>query len=142
MTDVIVRQAVADDLAGIWQVRYAVTENTLTPGRIDDAEVLEAIGSAGRGWVAEHRQQVVGFSIGIADTGNVWALFVHPDYHRQGVGQRLHDAMLDWFRALPLERLWLNTGSETQARAFYEQNGWINCGPADKNELRYERSNR
>ena len=30
-------------MPGLWEVRYSVTENTLTPGRISDEELLRAI---------------------------------------------------------------------------------------------------
>jgi hypothetical protein len=44
------RQATAADIPGIWEVRYSVTENTLTPGRISDEEVRESIEDTGCGW--------------------------------------------------------------------------------------------
>ena len=45
----ILRQATRDDVAGLWRVRYAVTENTLTPGRIGDDELVDQIERTGRG---------------------------------------------------------------------------------------------
>ena len=52
-SSVIVRAAVRSDMPGLWEVRYAVTENTLTPGRISDEELRRSIEEDGRGWVAE-----------------------------------------------------------------------------------------
>ena len=72
----ILRQAVAADIPGIWEVRYSVTENTLTPGRISDQELLEAIEDTGRGWVIEDQGRIQAFAIGNAATGNIWALFL------------------------------------------------------------------
>ncbi len=135
------RQAVAADIPGIWEVRYAVTENTLTPGRIGDEDVRVAIEGTGRGWVIEEAGRIVGFAIGNGDTGNVWALFVHPDAQGRGHGGRLHAAMLDWFRTRPLPTLWLTTGADTRARVFYERHGWRCVGAAGGDEVRYERDN-
>jgi len=45
------RQAVVADLPAIWAVRYAVTENTLTLGRLSDEDVRREIEDSGRGWV-------------------------------------------------------------------------------------------
>lgn len=135
------RQAVAADIPGIWEVRYAVTENTLTPGRIGDEDVRVAIEDTGRGWVIEEAGRIVGFAIGNGDTGNVWALFVHPDAQGRGHGGRLHAAMLDWFRTRPLRTLWLTTGADTRARVFYERHGWRCVGAAGGDEVRYERDN-
>ncbi len=136
-----VRQAVASDAPQLWEVRYAVTENTLAPGRISDAELLDAIERTGRGWVVEERGTALGFAVGNAQTGNVWALFVRPSAQGRGIGHALHNAMLAWFGELPLERLWLSTGRNTRARLFYEKHGWIQMGPHGSEEWRYERAN-
>lgn len=140
-TQVNLRPAVAADLPGLWDVRYAVTENTLTPGRISDEELRASIEDDGRGWVIEEDGRVVAFAIGIAATGNVWALFVHPSAQGRGHGRRLHAAMLDWFATLPLDTLWLSTGTQTRARRFYEALGWTCVGPYGTAEVRYERPN-
>ena len=110
------RQAVVADIPGIWEVRYAVTENTLTPGRISDEEIREAIVDTGRGWVIEDHGQIEAFAIGNAETGNVWALFVKPQAQGHGLGSMLHTAMLDWFRTQSPKTLWLSTGTHTEAR--------------------------
>lgn len=135
------RPAVAADLPGLWDVRYAVAENTLTPGRISDEELRASIEDAGRGWVIEEDGRIVAFAIGIAATGNVWALFVHPSAQGQGHGRRLHAAMLAWFATLPLDTLWLSTGTQTRARQFYDALGWTCVGPYGLSEVRYERRN-
>ena len=137
----IVRRALASDLPGIWEVRYGVTENTLPPGRISDEEVLESMQEKGCGWVVESEGRIAGFAIGITDTGNVWALFVHPDFQGQGIGHALHEEMMRWFSTQAVNPVWLTTGTTTRARAFYEAHGWINCGPSGDREIRYERPN-
>jgi GNAT superfamily N-acetyltransferase len=138
MNETLLRQATRADLPGIWRVRYAVTENTLGPGRIDDAEVIDQLERTGRGWVVEQGGEIVAFAIGDAANANVWALFVHPDAQGQGHGAALHDTMVDWLFAQGLDRLWLGTGSATRARAFYEKHGWRAAGPHGEHETRYE----
>lgn len=128
-------------MPGLWEVRYAVTENTLTPGRISDEELRASIEEAGRGWVVEQDGVILGFAIGLAGTGNVWALFVRPEAQGQGIGSALHGAMIDWFATQPVPLLWLNTGKDTKARVFYEARGWRCVGDAGKGEVRYERAN-
>lgn len=138
MTETILRQATRDDAAGLWRVRYAVTENTLTPGRIGDEELFDQIERTGRGWVVEEDGEIVAFAIGNASDGNIWALFVDPPAQGRGHGKRLHDVMVAWMFEQGLERLWLGTGNETRARAFYESLGWVEKGPYGKLETRYE----
>lgn len=142
MLPVNVREAVATDMPGLWEVRYAVTENTLTPGRITDAELRASIEDTGRGWVVEEAGVILGFAIGLAASGNVWALFVRPEAQGRGIGSALHDAMISWFALQPVRMLWLTTGADTKARRFYESRGWRCVGDAGKGEVRYERANR
>lgn len=136
------RTAVAADIPAIFEVRYAVTENTLEPGRISDEEVLESITATGRGWVVEQAGCVVGFAIGNAQTGNIFALFVHPAHAGAGHGRRLHDVMVDWLWSQGLERLWLSTGEGTRAQGFYQAAGWQACGRTAQGEICFERFRR
>ncbi len=131
------------DLADIWHVRYAVRENTLTPGRIGDAEVIERIEATGRGWGVEVDGRIIGFAIACTDSGGpnsgrIWALFVHPDHADQGHGARLHDAMVDHLWAQGLQRLWLNTMPGSRAETFYRLRGWLQSGRSADGEIRFE----
>ena len=134
----VLRQALASDIPGIWEVRYAVTENTLAPGRIPDEEVRREIEDTGRGWVIEEGGVIQAFAIGNAEAGNVWALFVLPRAQGLGYGGRLHDAMVAWLRANGSSPLWLTTGASTKARAFYERKGWQHVCEAEAGQVRYE----
>jgi len=132
------RQAVAADIPGIQRVRASVRENRLTSTTIADEAVLEAIEVTGRGWVVESEGEIVGFSIGNARNGNIWALFVRPDHERCGHGRCLHDTMLEWLWSQGLDRLWLTTEAGTRAQGFYEVAGWQPTGRTDSGEVRYE----
>lgn len=138
------RAACAADIPALWEVRYAVTENTLTPGRISDEELRQAIEDTGRGWVVERADGpgIDAFAIGRADSGRVWALFVHPRAQGRGLGDALHRTLLDWFATQALQTLWLSTGRDTRARGFYERRGWRCVGPYGSDEVRLERPNR
>ena len=137
----VLRQATRDDLAGIWRVRYAVVENTLTPGRITDGEVVAMLETAGRGWVVEEGGRVVAFAIGDAVGANLWALFVDPDAEGRGYGSLLHDTLVDWLWTRGLPTLWLTTGTATKARGFYERRGWRCTGTSGLDEVRLEMTN-
>jgi GNAT superfamily N-acetyltransferase len=141
MSTTLLRPAIAADIPGIWEVRYSVTENTLTPGRISDEDVRASIEDTGRGWVVEEHGRIQAFAVGNGSTGNVWALFVRPQAQGRGLGTRLHAAMIEWFATQPLQRLWLSTGTHTKARRFYESRGWVCTGPYGADEVRYERPN-
>jgi len=141
MRSLSVRPATRADMPSLWEVRYAVRENTLTPGRIGDEELLRSIETEGRGWVAEADGRVLGFAIGL-NTGNVWALFVRPEAEGRGIGSALHAAMLDWFATQPLDTLWLGTDPHSRAYGFYLAHDWTPVGPHGADEVRLERANR
>ena len=126
------------DAAPIWAVRYAVRENTLTPGRLSDEDLRREIEDTGRGWVVEESGSIHGFAIGNARTGNVWALFVHPDAQGRGYGHRLHEVMVAWLHEQGAPTLWLTTGQHTRATVFYERLGWRRVGVSSNGEARYE----
>jgi GNAT superfamily N-acetyltransferase len=133
------RQALAADIPALWRVRYAVTENTLAPGRLSDEDVRRELEDTGRGWLIEDDGQVVAFAIANARSGNVWALFVHPAHQGRGHGSRLHAAMLAWLRAVAAPCPWLDTGAATRARAFYAREGWVAEAILSSGEIRYRR---
>jgi len=135
------REATRADLAGIWRVRYAVVENTLVPGRIEDDEVISQLEASGRGWVVEEDGEIVAFAIGDAKGANVWALFVDPRAEGRGHGSLLHDTMVEWLWTNGLDTLWLSTGADTKARGFYERRGWRCTGAVGRNQVRLELTN-
>lgn len=132
------RQATMADADSIWRVRYSVTENTLTPGRLSNGDVRREIQDTGRGWVIEVDGVVKAFAICNAKTGNIWALFVQPDAQGHGYGSRLHDVMVKWLREQDVATLWLTTGATTKASGFYERRGWKRVNVTSDGEARYE----
>jgi len=134
----MLRTADAADIPAIQRIRASVTENRLVSTVITDEDVRAAIEDTGRGWVVEQDGDVVAFAIGNAVTGNVWALFVHPDYEGRGYGRQLHHTMVEWLWSTGARRLWLTTEPGTRAQRLYEAAGWQATGTADHGELRYE----
>ena len=77
--------------------------------------------------VAKDGDRVVGF-VGYgqseeADTGEVFALYVLPEFHGTGVGRQLMDAALEKLSAYPRICLWLVKGNGRAIR-FYEKCGF------------------
>jgi GNAT superfamily N-acetyltransferase len=135
---VVLREAHRNDIPDMWTVRYAVTENTLAPGRLCDEDMRREIEDTGRGWVIEVDGRIDAFACCNAVTGNIWALFVHPEAEDFSYGTRLHDAMLDWLRTQPIDRLWLTTDAHSRACGFYERRGWQRVGVTGAGEVRFE----
>ena len=133
-----VRPALRTDIPAMHAIRMAVRENRLVSCVLTEADYVAAIEVTGRGWVAEAGGSVVGFAVGNASSGNIWALFVHPDRQGLGHGRRLHDVVVEWLFQQGLACLWLSTEPQTRAQRFYERAGWSLAGALPTGELRYE----
>lgn len=136
---IIIREANIEDIPQIQIVRNSVKENTLSdPGLVTDKDCEEFMFERGKGWVAETKGKIVGFSIVDIKENNVWALFLHPDFERQGIGRKLHDIMLNWYFEQTRETIWLGTSPHTRAETFYRKSGWNEIGTHGKGEIKFE----
>jgi len=134
-----IREANIDDIKQIQIVRNSVKENVLSnPNLVTDEDCKEFLTRRGKGWVCEINNQIVGFSIADLQTCNIWALFVHPQFDKQGIGRLLHDTMLDWYFSKSTENVWLGTAPGTRAEAFYRKAGWTEAGTHGKGEIKFE----
>ncbi|WP_333599988.1 GNAT family N-acetyltransferase [Flavobacterium sp.] len=135
----IFREAQVVDIPQIQIVRNAVTENTLSnPDLVTNADCEEFLFHRGKGWVCEADNQIVGFAIADLKEHNIWALFVHPDYDKKGIGKTLHHLMLDWYFGQTNKTVWLGTAPGTRAEEFYKRMGWIVTGTHGKGEVKFE----
>jgi len=135
----IFREALSKDIPQIQIVRNAVTENTLSdPTLVSDADCELFLFQRGKGWVCEVNGRVVGFAITDLQEHNIWALFVHPEYDRQGIGKQLHQLMLDWYFAQTDTTVWLGTAPGTRAEEFYRRRGWNRAGTHGTKEVKFD----
>jgi len=133
------REAKVDDIPQIQVVRNAVKENPLSdPNLVTDQDCDDFMTKRGKGWVYEVEGCIVGFSIVDLVDNNVWALFVHPDHDKKGIGKQLHDIMLNWYFAQKEETVWLGTAPGTRAESFYRKAGWTEIGTHGKGETKFE----
>jgi GNAT superfamily N-acetyltransferase len=137
----IFREAQISDIQQIQIVRNSVKENMLSnPALVSDADCEEFMFHRGKGWVCVIDGTVVGFSIADLKENNIWALFVHSDHEKKGIGKKLHDLMLDWYFSVTKNRVWLGTAPNTRAESFYRKAGWTETGMHGKGEVKFEMS--
>ena len=137
----LIREARVIDVPPMMEVRFAVKENVLRNRALVIEDVsIDYLTRRGKGWVAEVAGRIVGFAIADLQDHNIWALFVHPDFDRQGIGHALHDEMLAWYFRQTDETVWLGTAPDTRAEEFYSRAGWQNVGLRENGEVRFEMS--
>jgi len=136
---VIYREATIDDIPQIQVVRNSVTENALSnPALVTDEDCKDFMTVRGKGWVCEVDKQVVGFAIADLVDHNIWALFIHPSFEKKGIGQQLHNRMLDWYFIQTDETVWLGTAFHTRAEMFYRKAGWTEVGTHGPKEIKFQ----
>lgn len=139
LDNMIFREALISDIKQIQHVRHAVKENILSdPNLVTDEDCAEFITVRGKGWVCEIENRIVGFAIADLKENNIWALFIDPMFERKGIGQQLHNMMLDWYFAQTKHNVWLGTECNTRAEKFYREAGWIEAGLHDTKEIKFE----
>ena len=138
----VLRQASRADIAAIHEVRMSVHENRLTRSVITERDSLDHLETLGRGWVIEVGDRIVAIAVGNARNGNLWGLFVHPEFERRGFGRRLLDTAVNWLISQGVTHLWLTTAPGTRAQGFYEAGGWKKAAVTEHGEIRFELSKR
>lgn len=135
----IIREAKINDIKQIQVVRNSVTENTLSnPDLVTDQDCEEFITVRGKGWVCEIENKIVGFAIVDLKEKNIWALFLDPKFEKKGIGQQLHNIMLDWYFTQTKDTIWLGTAFNTRAEQFYRKAGWTVIGTHGTEEIKFE----
>jgi len=133
------REAIPNDIPQIQIVRHAVKENVLSnPSLVTDEDCAEYLVNRGKGWVCESNGRIIGFAIADLVDDNIWALFVDPDFEKQGIGKELHQMMLNWYFSQGKKKAWLGTSPNTRAVSFYKKAGWIEAGLHGTTEIRFE----
>jgi GNAT superfamily N-acetyltransferase len=133
-----IREATIEDITQIQIVRNSVNENMLSdPGLITDEACKIFITQRGKGWVCEIENKIVGFAIADLQENNIWALFVHPDFEKQGIGRQLQRMMLEWYFSNTKKDVWLSTTPNTRAEIFYRKSGWTETGLYNEKEIKF-----
>jgi len=133
------REAVHADIEQMMIIRFSVHENKLSNPQLVTAQDCEAfLFERGKGWVCEWEGKVVAFAIADLKEENIWALFVHPEHERKGIGKSLHQIMMDWYFDQGKNWVWLGTAPDTRAENFYRSQGWTQKGMHQNGELRFE----
>ena len=132
----LIRNATPADLSICMDIRGRTKQNAIPK------EVLESLGITVESWtvamnegniignVSEVEGNVVGFTYGDTQTGEVLVLAILADYEGKGIGKALLETMVGRLKDLGHQRLWLATASDPEMRShgFYRKLGWTSTG--------------
>jgi GNAT superfamily N-acetyltransferase len=143
----VIRVATAADVPAMFAVRTSVRENRLdlaglAARGVTPASVTATLDDAlARTWVAERDGAIEAFCMADARAGTVFALFVRPEAEGRGTGRALLATAEAWLFDAGWDTIWLQTGEEPHLRAhgLYRAAGWVQAGPADHGDVRYEK---
>jgi GNAT superfamily N-acetyltransferase len=125
------REITFADIPALFEVRTSTDQNHLSLEQLADlgiteASVAERMRGTFRGWLCEAADQVVGFAMGDAATGELWVIAVRPEWVCRGLGALLLQRVEEWLRGAGCTRLWLTTDIDPALRAysFYRRHDW------------------
>lgn len=131
-----IREAVISDIPSMHRIRMAVKENVLSdPRAVQASNYIPYLRRKGAAWVYEESAKIKGFAILDVAKGEVWALFVDPDFEGKGIGSQLHDTMVDAYFAAGQIELILGTEPGTRAETFYRHKAWVQTGHKSNGEI-------
>lgn len=134
----IFREATINDIPQIQVVRNSVKENMLSnPALVSDEDCKNYMLNRGKGWVCQIDDVIVGFAIADLVDNNIWALFIHPDHEKKGIGKQLHDMMMEWYFQQGKQDVWLSTAPASRAEKFYRTAGWKQTGITKTGEIKF-----
>ncbi|MDX2109357.1 MAG: GNAT family N-acetyltransferase [Verrucomicrobiota bacterium] len=136
------RPIAVGDIEALFTVRIATDENRLTRNEltalgINEQSVADKLATTYHGWLCESGDEVVGFAMGDAATGELWVIAVLPQFIGRGIGSTLIQHVEAWLWSKGCTELWLTTDVDTRLRAyaFYRKHGWVD--DCIKDGLRY-----
>ncbi len=134
-----IREATIADIDQIQLIRRMVKENILSnPELVSNEDCKTFITRRGKGWVALSNDEILGFAIADLKDNNIWALFVHPNHEKKGIGKKLHETMLEWYFDNGKPKVWLSTDPGTRAEQFYKEQGWTRTEKLPNGEIKFE----
>lgn len=133
------RQAIPEDTSACLDLRGRTRENAFS---VDELEALGITLESWRagiadgslpGYVALVDGELAGYCFGDRDTGEIAVLALLPAYEGLGIGKALLARMVEEFKGLGFQRLFLGCSPDPRVRShgFYRHLGWKPTGAFD-----------
>lgn len=138
--NILYRTAAPEDTSACIDLRGRTRENAFSVDELKAVGITHESWRAGiadgslPGYVALVDGELAGYCFGDRDTGEIAVLALLPAYEGQGIGKALLALMVDAFKGLGFQRLFLNCSPDPQVRShgFYRHLGWKPTGEVDE----------
>jgi ribosomal protein S18 acetylase RimI-like enzyme len=134
----IFREIGSKDIQDLFEIRLSTEENQVTFEYlagigITPKSIADGLAGPLKGWLCEVSEEVVGFSLGNKETGEMMVVAVLPEYENMGIGKKLMELIQDWFWSCGHDEIWLLATADPELRAsgFYKKLGWEKAGTSD-----------
>lgn len=136
-----IRPTLPADIDQTFAVRASTRQNPLTIEQLADWGITPGMvrekyeSGTWIGRVCEVGNQIVGFSTGCIESGEVIVVAVLPEFEGQGIGARLLAEVVGAMREFDVRSFWLSASPDPLIRAhgFYRSQGWIPKGEVLEN---------
>ena len=144
---IAIRIALPEDVPILNAIRTSVRENHMTLEQmaaygITPEVIADLLRTTGRGFIGSIDGVDAGIAIADSKEGNIFAMFVLPDYEGHGLGRLLLAHAEAFLAASGVTSAWLEAGAAPGIRAhgFYEHLGWRRDGLMPDGQLRFVKS--
>lgn len=141
MTVVRIRKAKRDDLDDLAETArlswHSAYDGVLAPEAVAEGarRLVEDVKSNWSSvYVAESSDRVVGFFDFQSGTSHIQHIYVHPDFHRRGIGRLMIEAAIDVLRDQGFDRASIEVIEGTSAPEFQRALGWRETGRETNSE--------
>jgi putative acetyltransferase len=135
-----IRQAIPEDFLRCFQLVEEYFQEIGVLLRDTPSEFAQYLQGKGSGvWLAFDREQPIGCVVlhslpSLPRSAEIKRLYVRPSYRRQGLADRLLEALEQYAVELPYEWLYLDTKDDLDnAIRFYHRHGYQRCGRYNRN---------
>lgn len=124
----LLRPAAETDFPRLFEIWSSVDEHRFLDDWGRFVETATAMLAGSRVWVWSDGREVHGFAAADPSSGEIAAVYVHPDAQGRGIGRALLRKCCDALLRRGHRHAWLVTSPGTRAERIYRDAGWQEAG--------------